>query len=78
MAIDYDLFAKTICEYLKSYKKQVGDLKSKKCGQNGCWGIISNLMYGSFNHLQALELYSAWRNKNRDIRMKLINEMNGN
>ena len=77
MGIDYDLFAQKIFEYLTYYKKQISDLKSKNCGKNGCWGIISSLMYGHYNNLQSLELYSAWRNKSCNIRIKLVNKLNG-
>lgn len=78
MPIDYDLFAKKICEYLKIEKKNVSDLKSKQCGKFGCWGIIQTSIYGCYNRLQSLELYSAWKNKNRNIRTRIINMMNSN
>ena len=33
-------------------------------------------MYGTFNSLKVLELYTAWKNNNYDIKTKLLNDLN--
>ena len=73
MAIDYELFEQNLINYLKNHQKTDFDLKSKDCGEYGCWGIISTAIHGYYSRLKSLELFAAWKNNNRDIRIKTLN-----
>jgi hypothetical protein len=78
MPLNYDDFALKIRDYLHEYRKNVKDLKSKDCSEEGCWGIISRKMYGNFNNLQALQLYASWKNSSGGIKIKLAGNFNRN
>ena len=62
MAIDYELFEQNLINYLKNHQKTDFDLKSKDCGEYGCWGIISTAIHGYYSRLKSLELFAAWKN----------------
>ena len=76
MAIDKENFVKVLIEYLTKNNKKISILNSKHFGKDSIWAKISTSIYGSYNKLKVLELYSAYKN-NSSIKTKLLNGLKG-
>ena len=63
MSIDYNKFIQTVVQYLKNNKKTVTDLKKNCHRAESCWGQITTSMFGTFNRIKSLALYTAWKKK---------------
>jgi hypothetical protein len=73
MAIDK---VKITVEYLTKNNKTISILYSKHFGKDSIWAKIATSIYGSYNKLKVLELYSAYKN-NSSIKTKLLNVLKG-
>jgi hypothetical protein len=76
MAIDKEKFVKILVEYLTKNNKTISILNSKHFGKDSIWAKIATSIYGSYNKLKVLELYSAYKN-NSSIKTKLLNALKG-
>ena len=74
MAIDYIMFVKKIVEYVQDKKlSNLSQLAKQKCSdKNSCWGKITQSILGKFDRKISLQLFSAWKKNNKNIKNKVI------
>jgi hypothetical protein len=76
MAIDKEKFVKILVEYLTKNNQTISILNSKHFGKDSIWAKVATSIYGNYNKLKVLELYSAYKN-NSSIKTKLLNVLKG-
>ena len=77
MAIDYKYLLQALSEFLNNnIEYNMSSLNNKNIKNDSIWAKIYFSMYGTFNSLKVLDLYTAWKNNNYDIKTKLLNDLN--